>query len=168
MQQILDSLGIDWFQIATNFIGFGIFLWLMARFAWKPILDFMDKRRDDIAGSFRKIEHEKDEIEKLRAEYREHLDRIDEEANRRIQKAISEGQEAARQIEDGARKRAQAILVKARADTERILEESRLELKDFVIDVGVEAGRKAAMGILDEQSHRRLVEQFVEELTHVR
>jgi len=168
MEQIFDSLGIDWFQIATNFIGFGIFLWLMARFAWKPILSFMDERREDIAGNFRKIEKEKSEIEKLKGEYRDHLDRIDEEANKRIQKAISEGQEAARQIEDEARKRAQAILLKARADTERILEESRLELKDFVVDVGVEAGRKAAMGILDEESHRRLVERFVEELTNVR
>ena len=168
MQQTLESLGIDWFQLGTNFVGFAIFLWLMARYAWKPILSFMDKRREDIAGSFRKIEQEKGDIEKVKVEYRTQLERIDEEAGRRLQKAIAEGQEAARQIEDEARKKAQAIVLKARSDTERILEESRLELKDFVIDVGVEAGKKAAMGVLDETAHRKLVERFVEELTHVR
>ncbi len=168
MQEILDTLGIDLWQVTTNFIGFGIFLWLMGKYAWKPILGFMDERREEIAGNYQRIEQERDELEKLKTEYRDHLERIDEERNREIQKGIQEGRDAARQIEDEARARAQAILTKARADTERILEESRLELKDFVVEVGVEAGKKAAMEVLDESTHRRLVERFVEELTRVR
>jgi F-type H+-transporting ATPase subunit b len=168
MADIMESLGIDPMQVLVNFIGFAIFLWLMARYAWKPILGFMDERRADIAGNFRKIEQEKDDLEKLKRKYQDHLDRIEEEATRLIQEAIKEGQGSARRIEDDARSRAQTILQKARADTERILEEAKLELKDYVVDVGVEAGRKAAMGVLDESSHRRLVERFVEELTGVR
>ncbi len=166
--EALEALGIDGNQILTNFIGFAIFLWLMRKFAWNPILDFMDQRREEIAGNFRKIEEEKADLDKLKAEYEGHLDRINEEATRKIQEAIKEGQDAARQIEDESRARAQGILAKARADTDRILEDARLELKDFVIDVGVKAGQQAAMEVLDEEKHKRLVERFVEELTHVR
>jgi len=168
MADIMESLGIDPMQVLANFIGFAIFLWLMARYAWKPILSFMDERRADIAGNFRKIEQEKDDLEKLKRKYQDHIDRIEEEATQRIQEAIKEGQSSARRIEDDARSRAQAILQKAKADTERVLEEAKLELRDYVVEVGVEAGRKAAMEVLDESSHRRLVERFVEELTGVR
>ncbi len=168
MQAILDSLGIEWHQVVTNIIGFGIFLWLMAKFAWKPILEFMDQRRDEIAGNYRDIEKEKVELDKLKLEYQDHLDRIDEEKSLRIQEGIRQGQDAARHIEDEARAKAQAILEKSRSDTERVLENAKLELKDYVIEIGVEAGRKAAMEQLDEPTHRKLVEAFVEELTNVR
>ena len=112
--------------------------------------------------------NDKSKLEKIKKQYEDQINKIDEEATRRIQEAIKHGQNAARQIEDEARARAQAILTKARADTDRVLEEARLDLKNFVIDVGVEAGRKAAMEVLDETTHRRLVERFVEELSHVR
>ena len=165
---VLDSLGIDFMQVASNVVGFAIFLWLMARFAWKPILSFMDKRREEIAQNFRSIEEEKAEIQKTRQEYENQLARIDEEASKRINEAIRHGQDAGRHIEDEARERAQQIILKARADTERILDEARLKLKNDVIRVGVEAGKKAAMEQLDEPTHRRLVEKFVEEMSHVR
>ena len=55
----MEALGLDWKQIATNFIGFAAFLFLMRKFAWTPILDFMDKRREEIAGNFKKIEQER-------------------------------------------------------------------------------------------------------------
>lgn len=164
----MEALGLNGHQIITNIIGFLIFWWLMAKFAWKPILDFMDKRREELASNFRKIEQEKSEFEKLRQHYQVQIDNIEEEASRRINEAIKNGQDAARQIEDEARARAQAILAKARMDTERITDEARLSLKDFVINVGVEAGKKAAMDVLDETTHRKLVERFVEELTNVR
>lgn len=168
MQESLSALGLDFKQIITNIIGFLIFWWLMRRFAWDPILKFMDSRREEISGNFRKLDSEREDIGKIRTDYETKLAKIDEEATHRIQEAIREGQNAARQIEDEARAKAMSILGKARSDTVRILEEAKLDLKNYVVEIGVEAGKKAAMGALDEKSHRKLVEQFVEEITNVR
>jgi F-type H+-transporting ATPase subunit b len=164
----MEALGLNAQQVITNIIGFLIFWWLMGKFAWKPILSFMDERRTELSNNFRKIELEKSDLDKLRQQYQSQIDTIDEEASRRINEAIKNGQSTAHQIEEDARARAQAILAKARMDTERITEEARLSLKNFVINVGVEAGRKAAMGVLDETTHRKLVERYVEEMTNVR
>ena len=163
----MDALGLEWQQIVTNFIGFAAFLFLMAKFAWDPILGFMDKRREEIAGNFEKIEKEKSELESMKQEYRGHLDRIEEEATARINEAIKEGQESARHIEEEARMKAESIIEKARMDTERIVDQAKLDLKNYVVDVGVEAGRKATMKVMDEKAHRLLVEQMVEELSNV-
>ncbi|MFH1677169.1 MAG: F0F1 ATP synthase subunit B [bacterium] len=168
MQESFSALGLDFRQVITNIFGFLIFWWLMRRFAWDPILKFMDSRRDDISGNFRKLDLEREEIGKIRTDYETKLAKIDEEATHRIQGAIRQGQNAARQIEDEARAKAMSILGKARSDTERILEEAKLDLKNYVVEIGVEAGKKAAMGALDEKSHRKLVEQFVEEISNVR
>ncbi len=168
MQEIFEALKIEPAQIISNVIGFGILWWLIRKYAWRPILDFMDERREEIAGNFRKIDQERADLAGLRDEYQGHLDRIDDEASRRINDAIRKGEDAARQIEANARSKAQSIIEKSHADTERIIEQARLDLKNYVVDMGVEAGKKAAMEVLDESTHRRLVERFVEELGHVR
>ncbi len=164
----MEALGLEWQQIVTNIIGFAAFLFLLSKLAWKPILSFMDERREEIASNYRKIEEDKSDLDKVRKEYEDHLAHIQEEASQKIQEAIRQGQDAARRIEDEARSKAQAIVDKAHADTDRMVEEARLQLKNDVIEVGVEAGRKAAMEQLDDSTHRRLVEKFVEELSHVR
>lgn len=164
----MDALGLSWPQLITNTIGFALFLWLMKKFAWKPILDFMDKRREEIAGNYQKIDDEKAEVRKIREEYERHLAKIEDEATQRIQEAIRQGQSAARDIEENAKQRALAIIRKARADTDRVVEQAKLDLKDHIVELGVQAGKKAAVGTLDENSHRRLVERFVEEMTNVR
>ena len=168
MADILKSLGIEGEQVIANLIGFAIFYWVMARYAWKPILGFLDKRREEIAENYRQIEVEKTDLHKTQEEYESSIAKIDEEAAKRINEAIRRGQDSARHIEDEARARATQIIDKARADTDRILDDARLKLKNDVIRVGVEAGKKAAMEQLDEATHRRLVEKFVEELSDVR
>jgi len=165
---VLDSLGIDFMQVFANVVGFAIFVWVMARLAWKPILSFMDKRREEIAENFRRIEEEKADLQKTASGYADQIAKIDEEALKRTNEAVRKGQDSARQIEDEARARAGLIIQKARADTDRILDDARLTLKNDVIRVGVEAGKKAAMEQLDEATHRKLVEKFVEELSDVR
>jgi F-type H+-transporting ATPase subunit b len=168
MQQIADALGLQLPQIIANIIGFAVFLWLMAKYAWKPFLNFMDERREEIAGSFRKIDEERAETKIMRDDYQSRIDTIDDEATRRINEAIRRGEEAARLIEDQAREKARKIIEKSEEDIGRIAEQARLDLKNYVVNLGVEAGRKAAMEVLDETAHRRLVERFVEELSNVR
>jgi F-type H+-transporting ATPase subunit b len=164
----VEALGLVGKQIIANFIGFGLFLWLMQRFAWKPIIDFMDKRREEIAGNYQKIDDEKADLKKIREEYEAHLAKIEEEATQRIQAAIKQGQDAAREIEEQARGRAQGIVDKARTETKRVVEQAKLDLKDYIVEMGIQAGKNAARDTLDESTHRRLVEKFVEEMGSVR
>jgi len=96
------------------------------------------------------------------------LDRIESEATKRIQEGIKQGQNAAKEIEEQARARAMEIVEKARDETNRVVEKAKLDLKDYIVDVGVQAGRKAAIETLDAASHKRLVERLVEEMTNVR
>ncbi|HDS30007.1 MAG TPA: hypothetical protein ENN67_03090, partial [Firmicutes bacterium] len=113
MQQIVNALGLDFPQIVANFLGFALFLLLMRKYAWKPFLDFMDKRRNEISGSFRRIDDERAELEKLKSEYKSLIDSIDEEATRRINEAIRRGEDAARLIEEQAREKARMIVDKS-------------------------------------------------------
>lgn len=168
MQDSLNALGVHWSQLVANFIGFAAFLWLMAKFAWKPILDFMDKRTEEIANRYEDIDKEKKEVDSMRNEYQGYLESKEQEGDEIIQKAIKEAETAGREIKEEATDEAGRIREKGRGDVERLLEQARLELKNYVIEVGVEAGRKASMGVMDEAAHRRMVERYVEELANVR
>lgn len=168
MQDSFNALGLDISQLFANFLGFSLFLWLMAKYAWKPILAFMDQRQEEIAGNFRKIEHESQELAKIRQEYEDRLAKIEEEATKRIQEAIRQGQDIARDIEEQAHIKAQSIIEKSRADITRMLEQARLEFRNYLVEIGIEAGRKATMGVLDESTHKRMIERYIEELYNVR
>jgi F-type H+-transporting ATPase subunit b len=161
MQESFKVLGLDISQLLANFIGFAAFLWLMRKFAWGPILEFMDKRSDEISNNYQAIDEEKKQVEALRLEYEGYLDTKEQEGDRIVQKGIKEAELAGREIKDQATDDAGRI-------REKLLEQARLELKNHVVEVGVEAGRLASMDVMDGAAHRRMVEKFVEELANVR
>ena len=53
-------------QILTQLAAFLIFLAIMKRFAWGPILRLLDERRERIAGEFERIETLKSETDSRR------------------------------------------------------------------------------------------------------
>ncbi len=52
-------MNIEISQVITQIIGFLITVWLLKRFAWKPLLSMMDERRQKIKDEFQRIEDEK-------------------------------------------------------------------------------------------------------------
>ena len=55
-------------QILTQIIGFLVALWILKRYAWKPLLGILDERRAKISGELDTIEQEKGRVEELKQE----------------------------------------------------------------------------------------------------
>ena len=49
----------DWQAILTHMVGFVITVWVLKKFAWKPILSILEERREKIKSEFDQIESEK-------------------------------------------------------------------------------------------------------------
>ena len=105
--------------LVTQIIGFLIVLWVLKRYAWKPVLGLLEERRAPhrqrcgLGGEA--LRHE---AERIRAEYEEQLKGIEVQARERIQAAVAEGQKVAEEIRANAHREARAITEKAKADLE--------------------------------------------------
>jgi F-type H+-transporting ATPase subunit b len=144
---MIEALGLELSQIITNIIGFLIALWLLKKFAWKPLLSMLNERRERIKSDLDSAENKKKEMENLSAEFEEKLKGIDSVARSKIQEAIAEGNKMAAEIKESAREESREIVAKARADLARDVAKAKL-IKER----------------LDEEKHRELIHDFLGEL----
>lgn len=155
---------IDPKQILIHAIGFLILLAVLRKFAWGTILGAMEARSKRIASEFEAIEQAKQEIAKLKTDYQERLDRIEEEARHQIQQAVDEGRRVGAEVEESARAHVREVLEKSKEAIALEVAKARLELKEQVVDLAIQATHKVLQQHLDEETDRRMIEAFIKEI----
>ncbi|MBN1868374.1 F0F1 ATP synthase subunit B [Candidatus Sumerlaeota bacterium] len=148
----------------THLVAFLIFIWLLKIFAVGPILRLLDERRQRIATQFDDLQKAEKRVASLKDEYAEHLQKIDEEARKRMLEEVSRGRRIAEEIALKARTDSVEIIEKARSNVQIQLEQARLELKEEIIAMVIEATERLIQERLDEAKHRELVGAFVDEI----
>ena len=159
-----EILRTDLQQIVSQAVSFLILLWLLRRFAWRPLLAILDQRRARIEEEFRKIAQSKTELIRLQEEYRQRLATIDEEARTKIQQAILEGKRIALEVQEQARAQAQGVMVKAKETVELELAKAKVTLRDQIAAMTMEAVERVLRQKLDAKTDRHVVETALDEL----
>src|SRR2546425_12410259 len=106
-------------QLITQILGFLVMLWLLGRFAWKPLLQSLEDRRQKIAGDIGAAEKARADMESLKADFETRIREIESTARGRIAEAAREGEKLASQIVEEGRARAREQFEKATADFAR-------------------------------------------------
>jgi len=156
---------IDFSQVLTQILGFLILLWAMKKFAWGPILGTLEARRQKIAGEFATAEKLQADAAELKTRYEAELRGIDAQARVRIQEAVVEGQRAATEIKSQAQADAQQRLERATEDIAREREKAKELLKEQVVALSMRTAEKILRTKLDDPAQRKLVREFVDEVT---
>ena len=108
-----------WSQVVTQIIGFLIALLILKKYAWGPVLNLLEERRQKIQGEFDKIESTKREIAQLKSEVETQLRNMEAQARARIQEAVQDGQRVATEITDKARTEARDLVDRAKEEIAR-------------------------------------------------
>lgn len=155
---------IDFQLLLTHVVGFLIVLWLLRKYAWGPVLKFLEARREKIAAEFAEIDTQRKDAGALRSEYEEHLRNIEIEARQKIQEAVAEGNQAAARIKERAEGERRQRLERAEEEV-RLREESAQEtLRKRTVDLALQAAEKVVHERLDDTKHRELMTRFIDEL----
>jgi len=155
---------LDLQQIISQALSFLLLLWVLRRFAWRPLLTMLDQRRAHIEEGLRSIAQRKDEVATLQVEYTQKLATIHEEARGKIQEAILEGKRIALEIQEEARAQGRAILNKAKETVELELAKAKVTLRDEVAGMTMEALERILRQKLDAKTDRALVDAVLDEL----
>lgn len=157
-------VSLDIQQILTQIVGFLILLWLLRKFAWGPLLSVLDERRTRIATEFEEISKGKESLAQMKAEYDTKIAEIENQARLRIQEAVLEGQQMAKEIADGAREEAHQILEKAKEKINQEIAKAKTQLRNEIATISVSAAEKIVRQELDKQKNKELVLQYIDEL----
>ncbi len=155
---------VQWQQLLTHALGFLIVLWILKKFAWGPLLSIMEERRSKIVGEFQQIEDDKVSVAELTAQYEGKLKDIDAERRAKIVEAVDEGKKISEEIKAAAREDAQQIGAKAKDELEREVAKAKVQLKNDMIAMTIAAAEKLIDEKLDDDRHRRLIGDFIDNL----
>ena len=162
--EVARTFGVDWPHLIAQMISFGIVCGVLYLLAYKPILQMLAARREQIAGGLANAAQIKAELSRIEAERREVLRRADDDGQRLIEDARAAG---ARLLEGETQKAvaaSQQILAAGRDAAERerarMLAEVRREVGRLVIQTSAAVTGK----ILTPEDHRRLAEETARQL----
>ena len=145
-------------------IAFGVTILLLRRFAFPPIQEALDKRRVAIEESIDHAERTREEADALLREYRERLREAREQADDivvRARRAAEKVQEESKvQAKESREELMEQTLLDGEQETRRALDQIRRE----VADLTVLATEKVARKTLDDDDHRRLIEEALSEV----
>lgn len=156
-----DSGGA-WLTLLFSFINFFIFLYILRRFAWPAVVDFLATRHRDAVAAVKAAEEARREVERIRAEYarkeadleetrRQMLDEIRQSAARDRESAIRDAQQAATRLKAEAEKQAR-----------HELERAKRELREEAVRLAAEVAEKQVIDRMDDRERARLVREFIE------
>lgn len=112
MADILHALGIQWSALIAQMVNFAILIFVLQRYAYKPILGIVHRRQKLIADSMQKageIDRRKEELDQQRVGI---LRKADEEAGALLERAKTEAESIRTEIEKAAKAQAASIVTK--------------------------------------------------------
>lgn len=150
-------------QIITQMIAFLIMLWVLKKYAWKPLLDIMHERTQRIQAAFDEANKKNLEADERLADYDQKIQKIEGEGKLIIQNSIQKAQKAAKDVNFEAQAKANEMIKKAKEEIarEHIKEKKRLEGE--VVDLTFQTFEKLTKLKLNKDERDKLSMQLIDE-----
>lgn len=154
-------------QIVAQAISFLILFFVLRLLVWKRFLNLLDGRKERLAAEFKRIEDSEAEVARLKADYEERLENIEQIAKNRLEEAVSEGKRIAEEIRENANKEALQIIEKTDEAIKAELSRAREEYRDEIVDIAISAAGKVIEEKLTEAEDKKIVEDFLAKLDKI-
>ena len=154
--------------IIWTVVTFLVLLFILKRFAWKPILAIIEAREKSIREALEESKQARQAADQALAKNRELLAQARGEAARIISEGQKEAERIRAELVEKARSDAAAVLEQGRRQIEFETKQAVTALRRTVVDITLDAAGKLIRSSLDDDKSRRLVEEYLEELPALR
>lgn len=158
-----NIIRLDPGSIVWTIITFLVLLWILSKFAWKPILKGLANREASIKGDLETARREREEAGQLLQEYEKTIAGAKKEGA----KIIQDAQEASARIKDEGVAETKAVtrhmLQRAKEEIGREEEKARKQLREHVADLTALAASKLLGRVITPEDHERLIRESLRE-----
>ncbi len=157
----------DWGLQIWTLVCFVVLLSLLAKFAFKPIAQALDRRSETIKKSIEDAEKQRAEAKKSLDEYQKQLAEARTEAGKIIEESRQLGERVRKEVVEKANTEASAVAQRAQEEIVRQKEKGVQELKDTVASLSVQIASKVLEKEVNEATHRQLIDNLIKDLGKV-
>ena len=158
---MLESLNL--YTCVFAFLNFLILFFVLKKVLFKPVMNYMQERSDEIAQSIKESEDKTVEANELKEQYEKQLrnakhdgqkiiDEMTERANNYYETTIAKAEEESRQIVARAKDEGER-------EHQRILQESKAEIAGLALA----AASKVIGANMDSERNREIIDKYLEE-----
>ena len=157
-------LNLSWGLMVWTLITFGISVFVLRRYAFKPLQTLIDQRRRAVQDSLDAAEQTRAEAHRLMEEYKETLAKVRGEAEEILERSRTTGEHAKSELLAEAKTQSERVLAQAHEQIERDTRAALRELKGQIAELTALATEKVTARSLNEADQRRLIDEALAEL----
>jgi len=168
MEELLHKLGIDWKLLLAQAVNFGIVLFVLYKFAYKPILKLLHDRENKVSTSLKNAEKVEENLKKSKIERENQVALGRKEAEKIVEEATVRAEEVRKDKLDTTKKDAAEVVREAK---EKIMSERKSMVDGVKSELGelvLLASRRVTKNSIDSKNQKKLIEEAIAELKELR
>jgi F-type H+-transporting ATPase subunit b len=147
----------------TGLIFVGLLV-VLGKYAWRPMLDALNRREQFIRETIQTAQKDRAEAERLMAEYRQMMARSNQEAQAIIERGRQDAEVVRQQLHKQAQAEADQMIERARQEIGLTRQSALQDLQNLAADLSVEVAGKIIQRSLTDADQQRLVAESLKEL----
>ncbi|MDA7809983.1 F0F1 ATP synthase subunit B [Flavobacteriaceae bacterium] len=164
MEKLLSEFSIGLFFWQT--VIFVLLIFLLKKFAWKPILDAVNEREEGIRSALKSAEKAREEMASLQSDNEETLKKARLERDGLLKEAREIKQKLIEEAKNEANNEAKKIIIQAQETIESEKNSAIVDLKNQVANLSIEIAEKVLKEKLSEdKAQMNLVKELVKDVT---
>lgn len=150
--------------ILAQMLNFFILVWILARFAFKPLASMMLERKERIAKDLADAQAARNEAEQFKADYAAQIANARQEAQQIVEKAVQQAEATTREQLAAAREQIEHEKERARQDIVNERDRAMNNLRNEVISLSVAMATKVVAKDMDSETNTKLIEDAIAKL----
>ncbi len=151
-------------MLILTWITFFALLAILQKFAWKPILNGLEKREEDIRKSIEYVDQLKNELAQIDNKRSQILTEAAHKAKEVVDQSRKAAIEAANTIQQKAREESKILVENAQREMKESIEKARADLKEETAHMVISLASKLIQENLDKEKNQKLVSQLIKQI----
>ena len=159
---------IQWYQLLFQVINFGILVFVLNRFLYRPIVTIIKQRNKKIEDSIRAAEDTLKEKAKIEALKQKAVEEAEKEAVKIVELAKKDASKSGRKILDQARSEAEAEVDKKFALLTEKLGHQEKQITSRITDLVIKTTSKVLKGSLTDKEQKQKIDEEIKKLASLK
>lgn len=161
----LSAIGLDWKALLFQVLNFAILLWVLKRFAYRPITRLLEARRQKIAESLKTAEDIARQKSAFAEERRQRLREVGQEAAVMLAESKREAAALIQAAGEKGQETAAHLRAQAAARQENEAQQLRASLKQETVSLVKRLTERVLNSKLDDPADEQLIKQALQDLS---
>lgn len=164
MEEIIKNFGINPILLIAQIVNFLIILYILKRFAYKPILDILKKRQTTIKEGLKQAEQSRLLLEKTEEREKDILKHAQTEGKKILEETRKQRDQILIEAENTAKVHAQRILEEAKKQIANESREAQKLLANQISGLAVEFIQKSVPQIFSKDDQEKIVQNAIQKI----